>query len=161
MNKSAVLSACEKYRYRLGRTWDAAGRLVAFIMLNPSTADADLDDPTIRRCIGFARAWGYGGLVVGNLFALRATDPKALKTTPAPIGPDNDTHLRAIASECAEVVCAWGRHGTLYGRDRSVLRLLTDSGAPLHRLSKPGAEYPMHPLYLPADLRPTAMEVRP
>lgn len=84
---SAVISECGSYRYRLERVWEAEKDRVAFIMLNPSTADASKDDPTIRRCIGFAKAWGFGGLIVGNLFALRSTDPKALYGHKDPVGP--------------------------------------------------------------------------
>jgi hypothetical protein len=92
MTATAVLSDCGTYRYRLGRRW-AEGPVDVWIMLNPSTADATVDDRTIRRCMEFSRRWGAGALVVGNLFALRATDPAELVRHPDPIGPDNDEHL--------------------------------------------------------------------
>ncbi len=96
MNRSAFLSECGVYRYELTRTWGDGDRLL-WIMLNPSTADADLDDPTIRRVIGFSRGFGYSGAIVANLFALRSTDPKALRTHPDPVGPANNAMLAQLA----------------------------------------------------------------
>jgi hypothetical protein len=151
----AVISLCEKYRYVLWRKW-SLGVPVNFLMLNPSTADATQDDPTIRRCIGYAKAWGAGGLIVTNLFALRSTDPKALKRTPGAVGPENDRWIREAAMASASTVCAWGAHGSLYGRSRQVRRML--DGIPLasvFSLRLTAAGEPCHPLYLPADLRPT------
>ena len=109
---TAILSPCGRYRYRLERdlgALTATRGAVAFIMLNPSTADATTDDPTIRRCIGYARAWGYARLIVGNAYAWRSTDPAGLWTAgPGPVGPDNDQHLEQIARDAEPVVCAWG-----------------------------------------------------
>ena len=118
--------------------------------LNPSTADETQDDPTIRRCQGFARDWGYGGLVMANLFAFRATDPAVMKQAADPVGPDNDEHLLQLASTCPLVVAAWGTHGQHLGRDHQVRELTPN----LHclRLTKEG--YPGHPLYLPKSLTP-------
>lgn len=151
---SAIISACGAYRYRLERQWNPRLLKVAFVMLNPSTADASQDDPTIRRCIGFAKAWGFGGLVVGNLFALRSTDPKALYSHPEPIGPENDDHLRRIANEADPVVCAWGTHGTLHDRGREVAELL--DGRNLAALKVTAAGHPGHPLYIAANAEPKA-----
>lgn len=135
------------YRYTLRRSWLGTGGVLNFIMLNPSTADDVFDDPTIRKCIGFAKRWGFSGLVVTNLFAFRATDPAELrqlaKMDYAKAVGESDGHLIAEASQAAAVVCAWGDHGTLYGRDEDVLnRVLptvtmgcigrTKSGNPLH-----------------------------
>ncbi len=117
-------------------------------MLNPSTADAETDDPTIRRCIGFARKWGFQELQVGNLFAWRATDPRELKQALDPVGPENDRHLMTM-SGCADVViAAWGARGNYRNRAAEVLDLL--EGTVYHLgLTKQG--HPKHPLYLRAD----------
>ncbi|PND29022.1 DUF1643 domain-containing protein [Sinorhizobium sp. M4_45] len=149
---SAVISECDAYRYRLERHWDGEKAKVAFLMLNPSTADASQDDPTIRRCIGFAKAWGFGGLIVGNLFALRSTDPKALYDHPDPIGPDNDQHILAIAKSARKIVCAWGTHGSLHDRGREVAERLEFFDLVALKITADGQ--PGHPLYLAADTQP-------
>ena len=153
---TAVLSDCGTWRYRLDRSW-TKGPKVAFIMLNPSAADAEFDDPTIRRCRAFARDWGYGGLIVGNLFALRSTDPAVLARHPDPIGPDNDRHLVEITCEAEEIVCAWGIQGALANRDRAVTSLLNQF-AYLKILRLTTAGFPGHPLYLPGCTRPKPWE---
>lgn len=149
MEKDAVFSPCRKYRYGLSRRW-ADGPRAMFIGLNPSTADETTDDPTIRRCVGFARAWGYGAIVMTNLFAFRATQPDDMKREPDPIGPENDITLKLLQATAGIVVAAWGVHGTHLQRDRQVRRMIQ----PLHclRLTKGG--HPGHPLYLPASLTP-------
>jgi hypothetical protein len=147
----AVISGCERYRYLLTRTWDPALRPAGFIMLNPSTADATLDDPTIRRCVGFAQSWGAGGIWVANLFGLRATDPRALYKAADPVGPDNDAHVRRVAEQCRPVVAAWGVHGCHLGRDLAVAKILAAVGVPVMCLGVTKAGRPRHPLYLPAD----------
>lgn len=151
--KDAILSDCGRYRYRLTRAW-GEGRPVNFVMLNPSTADANVDDPTIRRCVGFARDWGHGGIVVTNLFAFRSTNPKMLASAADPIGAFNDLHIAAAAQEADLVVCAWGSHAYAGGRGREVLRKLRDMGAIPHALRLTAVGHPSHPLYLPADLKP-------
>lgn len=151
--RSAVLSPCGTYRYELARRW-SNGPLVSWIMLNPSTADADADDPTVRRCIRFAQSWGYGGLVIRNLFALRATDPAALDRHPDPVGPDNDTYLARCAHE-ELTVAAWGARGG--PRGQAVLNLLDRHGVLPCQLAATSDGQPRHPLYLTADLLPTAM----
>lgn len=140
---TAIISACGTYRYRLERSW-STGPKVSFIMLNPSTADAEKDDPTIRRCVSFAKSWSYGGLIVGNLFALRSTDPKALYSHNDPIGPDNDAHLRAIAVCTEQIVCAWGAHGKFNDRSLHVARALDRFNLVALKLTKDG--FPSHPL---------------
>ena len=148
---SAVFSPCGAYRYRLDRRWDD-GKCVAFLMLNPSTADAEVDDPTIRRCVGFAQRWGYGRLIVVNLFALRSTDPRALARHTNPVGVENDYHIIDAMREARECVCAWGcqQHLTtpkLKQRPESVLNMIR-AHAPTVCLGlrKDGA--PRHPLML-------------
>jgi hypothetical protein len=150
---TCVFSPCRTYRYRLEHVFDPSKPLVAFVMLNPSTADEQQLDPTLRRCRGFANAWGYGGFIVSNLFAFRATDPRVMKAAADPVGPENDHHLERIAIESAAVICAWGQHGKHQGRAERVSWALRRHQQ-LHaiELSKDGA--PKHPLYLPGHLTP-------
>ncbi|MGJ3262026.1 MAG: DUF1643 domain-containing protein [Salinarimonas sp.] len=156
---SAVLSACGTYRYRLERP-AAADRAtappVAFVMLNPSTAGAERDDPTIRRVRILARGFGYGPLVVANLYALRATDPKALAVHPDPVGPENAAHLAAIAARAGDVVCAWGVHADP-ARAAEVVALLTRAGGRLWHLGLTKSGAPRHPLFVPRDVRLAAL----
>lgn len=154
MAMSAIISDDGVYRYRLEREWDAERDKVAFLMLNPSTADATADDPTIRRCVGFAKSWGFGGIIVGNLFALRATSPRALYGHPDPVGPENDEHLRRIALDSETIVCAWGNHGSIHGRADTVYKLL--DGRNLAALIATSKGEPGHPLYVPALTQPKA-----
>jgi hypothetical protein len=150
---TARFSEDGEYRYALARAWPGGRGAVNFIMLNPSTATAELDDPTIRRCIGFARSWGYQRLVVTNLFALRSTDPAALRKHPDPVGPENAVAiLEAAGAEL--VICAWGRHGELAGRGHTTARALALLDVPLKVLRLTAGGQPAHPLYLPGDLRP-------
>lgn len=141
VRKTAVLSPCKNYRYQLTREW-GSGSVVNFVMLNPSTADADTDDHTIRKCMGFARRWGCDGIHVYNLFALRSTDPDNLYGHPDPIGPDNDEHLRHAAMCGHPTIFAWGRHGQLRGRAAKVAPMFADARVIKRNLD--GS--PMHPL---------------
>jgi hypothetical protein len=150
----AQFSRDRRYRYRLWRRWDPARPQIAFCMLNPSTADEHNDDPTIRRCIGFARDWGYGGVEIVNLFALRATDPRELRRARDPIGRANDVHVIDAAQRSTAVVVAWGVHGALLERGAAALRLLSPR-ARLLALGWTLAGEPRHPLYLRRDVRPT------
>ena len=146
-----------QYRYwlerRLDDLFDKDFR-VGFIMLNPSTADHRLNDPTIRRCIGYASRWEADALEIGNIFALRSTDPRKLYRHKDPVGPANDRVLVEMAKRCSFIVCGWGNHGTLNSRGALVKSMLLDAGADLRvlRLTKNGD--PAHPLYLPANLEP-------
>lgn len=149
---TATFDLSETYRYRLRREW-GDGPAVAFLMLNPSTADAEADDPTVRRCIRYAQAWGFGALEVVNLFALRSTDPAALYTHHDPIGPENDAAILACRREVELMVAAWGAHGALHGRGVHVLDMLKIHG-PIHYLKMTLGGQPGHPLYLPKDLKP-------
>ncbi len=148
--RSAVLSDCGTYRYSLTRRW-SVGPLLGWVMLNPSIANALVDDPTIRRCVGFARRWGFAGIVVRNLYALRATDPRALSRHPDPVGPDNHTHLGAAAGD-ALTVCAWGARGGTRGVDVAVQ--LEEHGARLVCLGWTRDAQPLHPLRVAAALEP-------
>lgn len=144
----AVFDETRTFRYRLGRTWDPTVPPMVFIGLNPSTADSLVDDPTIRRCRSFARREGCGGLAMINLFAYRSTDPDKLRHVNDPIGPLNDDYLILVAHAGAPVVAAWGVHGTLRGRDRAVISMLTGYGSQLQCLGTTKDGHPRHPLYL-------------
>jgi hypothetical protein len=147
--KGADISSCGRYRYRLWRRWGYGG-FVLFIGLNPSTADASVDDPTIRRCVDFAQAWGFGGVMMVNLFAWRATDPRDMMAAKDPVGPDNNAALIHAYLTTEMAIAAWGTRGAFLGRDAAVRDLLPD----LHclRLTRDG--HPGHPLHLPRELRP-------
>lgn len=187
---SAVFSPCRTWRYTLTRViaasvfdrkltdlsvpegevghvvsrwhFEHGGKgTVAFIGLNPSTADETVDDPTIRRCMGFARRWGYDRMVMLNAFAFRATDPKVMKAAANPIGPENDEHLVREAGRADLVVCCWGNHGlwhphpsTTLTRQEDVYDLLREAGVKLYALGTTKQGAPSHPLYLRADLEP-------
>jgi hypothetical protein len=112
--RSAVLSDCGTYRYVLTRRW-VEGPLLGWVMLNPSTADAERDDPTIRRCMGFARTWGFAGIIVRNLYAARSSSPAALWSHPEPGGPANDQYLAGTGVDQL-TVCAWGALGARQDR---------------------------------------------
>ena len=157
---SAVISECTRYRYRLSRQLVGAG-VVAFVMLNPSTADAETDDATIRRCIGYARAWGFGLLEVVNLFAWRATNPAELLAATDPIGPDNDEHIIAVTRNADLVIAAWGAGGVLHDRDRNVSCLLGHFGVALNALVKTRNGMPGHPLRLRKDAKPFLIAEKP
>jgi hypothetical protein len=152
----AVLSTCGTYRYVLTRRVGPGPRAATFVLLNPSTADATRDDPTIRRCAGFARRWGCGRVVVLNLFAFRATDPAELKRAADPVGPENrDWFARVLpAGGDGPVVCGWGVHGGHRGQDAVALDWLADLGVRLLALGRTAAGHPRHPLYLPYTARP-------
>jgi hypothetical protein len=164
---SAILSDCGRYRYRLSREW-GAGPHALFIMLNPSTADACADDPTIRRCMGFARSWGCGGIEVVNLFAFRATIPEDMIAADDPVGPDNMSHVQkaveqvttGILSEWLRgpVVCAWGAQGRHMGQDETVLGWIEAAGVVPMALKTTKNGSPSHPLYLPGTLVPAPLE---
>jgi hypothetical protein len=130
-------------------------------MMNPSTADITVDDPTVAKCGRFARSWGYGGIYVGNTFAYRATDKKSLRLVVDPIGPENDKHLIAMAKNAALVVFAYGQpgHRTLVPRGMAVANLLLKRGITPHvlRLSKTGI--PVHPMYLLESLKPVVWQL--
>jgi len=148
-DKTATFSPSRKYRYTLWRRWNE-GPYAMFIGLNPSTADETTDDPTVRRCIRFARDWGYGAMYMMNIFAIRATNPKVMLNDPEPIGPDNDYWLRTVGRVAAIIVAAWGTHGRHMDRGKAVLHLFSD----VHCLKLTKDGIPGHPLYLRADSQP-------
>jgi hypothetical protein len=136
-----------RYRYSLERVWGDGKTRALFIGLNPSTADATHDDPTVRRCVGFARRFGYSGLLLGNLFAARCTVPLELRGFPDPVGPENDQFLGSLLARSDLVIAAWGNHGLYLGRGDAVFKRLTT--ARCFGLTKRGQ--PRHPLYVRAD----------
>lgn len=178
--KGAVISACGRYRYRLWREWrgthhprnwewirddgggiakDGAGddigwpKAMVFVMLNPSTADGSVDDPTIRRCVGFAKAWQFERLEVINLFAYRATRPSALLAlthNDDPVGHENQSHVDNVMETAGRIVCAWGAHGGHLGQDETMLGWL--DGRATYALGLTAAGHPRHPLYCPRDV---------
>lgn len=145
MQRHARLSRCRRYRYRLDRSWDPSLPRALFIGLNPSTADAQLDDPTIRRCIGFGRRWGCGSVTVVNLFAWRSTDPQGLRLVEDPVGPGNARALRLALREAQTVVACWGVHGGPTPQARRLLARLPEHAQCLG-WTKQG--YPRHPLFV-------------
>lgn len=147
MKRSAVISSCGRFRYRLTRGW-ADGPTVTWVMLNPSTADAHVDDPTIRKCVGFSQRWGYGSLTVVNLFALRSTDPSALRTAPDPFGPDNVRYVDEALLSADLSVVAWGG-GISHAKGRGTTRgraIRSWPGTMMLGTTKAGE--PRHPLML-------------
>lgn len=152
MRRSAVISDCGLYRYRLDRDLQRPGKAAAFIMVNPSTADADIDDATIRKLIGFSERLGFGRFIVGNKFAFRATDIKALRDAHDPIGPQNDAYLCDIMAEADVIVCAWGPLAKLPPSHRSrfkrILALAREAGKPLQCFGTALDAQPLHPLML-------------
>lgn len=155
--KRTIFSNDRLYRYTLWREWANGGQdFVTFVGLNPSTADESINDPTIRRCIGFAKSWGYDGLLMMNLFAFRATDPKEMKRQPDPVGGLNDVYLDSAAEQSGVIVAAWGSNGRHHGRDAQVIKLFGDN---LHCLGVTKNGDPRHPLYIRANMRPVKFEV--
>lgn len=155
------------YRYTLWRSWNnhplgelfahptpRRTRYVQFIGLNPSTADETRDDPTVRRCIDFAKRWGYEAMCMTNAFAWRATNPRVMMGQPRPIGDDNDRWLAAIARDADLIVAAWGKHGRHMGRDEEIWKLING----IHCLAVNGDGTPQHPLYIPAITKPQPYE---
>jgi len=162
----AIFSDCEQYRYRLWREWDRNLPALGFIMLNPSTADHQADDPTVTRCLQHAIAGRYGRLEVVNLFPLRSTDPDVLLAHPAPLGdlPDlNDATIMDAIDRCAMVICAWGAHKAAPARATEVLQMIRmcGRGALLYHLGLNRDGSPKHPLYVAAKTRPQPFQLWP
>ena len=158
MSGGAVFSDCGRYRYELWRRWDADLPTVMFIMLNPSKANAECDDPTIRKCKHYAMAWGYGSLLVGNLFAWRATKPFDLKAAGRAgkdlVGPCNEVAMEAMVKKSGKVIAAWGNDGSMKGRSDQLREKIADQGGlPLHAVQINATGEPRHPLYVRRNLR--------
>jgi hypothetical protein len=151
-DSGAMFSACRRWRYLLWRRWDPRLPVANFLMLNPSTADEFKLDPSCTRARLYAERWGYGALIVTNIFGWRATDPRAMRAARDPVGPGNDRAIVRAAREADLVVCAWGNHGAHLGRSDEIRTLL--NGRQLHALRVTGVGEPCHPLYLPASLKP-------
>ena len=152
-------SPCRTWRYTLRHTWaglfDGLERAIVWIGLNPSTADENQLDPTLRRIRGYSMAWGYNTFYMLNFFAYRATDPQAMRRAADPVGPENDRWILETAAKADLVMCAWGRHGLFLERQRRVQELL--DGFNLKCLEKTADGIPKHPLYLKGDLLPSPM----
>lgn len=146
--RTAVFSDDRAHRYRLTRTWDEALPPLVVIGLNPSTADALFDDPTVRRLRTFAHREQAGGLVLVNIFALRSSEPRALRAAADPIGPHNDEQLRAAMTEGPNIVAAWGRGGKLRKRGSAVCALAAELSITLQCFGHTKDGHPRHPLYL-------------
>jgi hypothetical protein len=151
MIKGAQFSDCRKYRYALWRTWENDSH-VTFIGLNPSTADETDDDPTIRRCINFAKSWGFGGIEMLNLFAFRATSPKEMMKCSEPIGSENNDFLKMYLNKGGPNIACWGNYGEYLNREKEVIELLGKSN--LSILGLTGKGQPKHPLYLKRNIEP-------
>ena len=168
-SRTTEFSPCRKYRYTLWREWSVGDTLLfaeppkekivtppgdfkylMVIGLNPSTADETKDDPTIRRCIDFAKRWGFGALCMTNLFAWRDTKPANMRKAAEPIGAENDRYLLECARGAGLILAAWGKNGSFMRRDTAVLSLLPS----VHRLRLNDDGSPEHPLYIPATTLP-------
>jgi hypothetical protein len=150
----AEFSSCRRWRYLLWRRWDETKPVANFLMLNPSTADELKLDPSCTRARNYADRWGYGGLLITNLFGWRATDPDQMKSVRDPVGKGNDAAILRAARQSAIVVCAWGNHGAHRERGERVVKALRLSKIHLHCLKLNGSGHPAHPLYLPGTLEP-------
>lgn len=162
MTINCKFSTCRRYRYTWYHVWDYTKRPCAFIGLNPSTADEDGPDPTVRRCVNYAKGWGYGALLMLNLFAFRATDPREMMAEADPVGPENDRTIVemtkwVIDEEFGLVVAAWGAHGAHRDRAATVKKLLP---VEVHYLTLTKGGEPGHPLYLKSLLMPTPWETQ-
>jgi hypothetical protein len=151
--RQTILSPDRVYRYCLWREWATGEGYCAIVGLNPSKADEVEDDPTITRCIAFAKSWGCNALCMLNLFAYRATKPEEMKKAIDPIGPDNNKHLIELTKEAKILLAAWGTHGNYQNRDRQVLHLLSSQTIPAlwKCLGKTQDGFPRHPLFVRAD----------
>ena len=150
MTHDVEFSPCGNYRYRFGM--GEKGKTLAFLMLNPSIANAEILDPTLTRCWKRAQMLGYTRMEIVNLFALVSTDPKGLYTCEDPVGPDNDRAILEVANNADMLVCAWSNHARFNGREAAVLEML--KGVPKYALKINKDGTPRHPLYVPYSIQP-------
>jgi len=155
IKSGAIFSNCREYRYVLWRIWDDDMPKVMFIGLNPSTADETDDDPTIRRCIGFAKRWGFGGVYMLNIFAYKAVQPEQMKKAADSIGAENDGYLARYAEMSSLVIGAWGNHGVYLNRGAGVIEMFPT----MQCMKMTKRNQPAHPLYLRSDIGHRAMEL--
>ena len=154
ITSEAVYSDCNAYRYKLTRRWAEKGRLVNFIMLNPSVADEIQNDPTVERCERRARMMGFNAFCVTNIFAWRDTDPHAMRRACKPHGPENDHIVRETARASDQVIAAWGVHGAHLDQGPATATLLQDANIAMYHLGLTKAGHPRHPLYVPYATTP-------
>lgn len=154
MIKSAVIDSTEKYRYLLTRIWDEDLPPAVFIMLNPSTADAEVDDPTIKRCMNFAKTWNCGGIKVVNVFAYRATNPKELLKVQNPIGIENEKYIREALINAGLIILAWGSSCTKLKKGYLKVKELLKNIELFYCLGITNDGFPKHPLYLSGTTMP-------
>jgi len=147
----------QEYRYTLWRIWDDSLPIVQWIGLNPSTADEHRDDPTIRKCVGFARRWGAGAICMTNLFAWRDTKPANMMRVADPVGPENDRILQEVAKHATIRVAAWGNHGVHLNRAEIVTKMIPDLS--MLRINEATGQ-PGHPLYIPYETSLSPYEIR-
>jgi hypothetical protein len=152
INYGAIFDVSDRYRYSLWRAWSAYHPRIAFVLLNPSTADEHKNDPTIRRCIGFARSWNFGSMEVVNLFAFRATNYRELYNASEPIGAENNRFLMQAVKHASTIVLGWGTRGMLLSRDRQVISLLAGR-KDVYCLGFTKNGLPRHPLYVRGDTK--------
>lgn len=155
----AVFDIAHQYRYLLWRRWNTAQPMLGFIMLNPSRANAGADDPTSTRCNNRAISLGYGGVLVANLFAYRATDPRQMKMMNDPVGRWNDDAIRFALAQAGMVIAAWGQDGRHRDRQLDVIAIAQEHKVRLHHLGLTKDGLPRHPLYISRDMYPVAWEM--
>jgi hypothetical protein len=159
MESGAIFDATGLYRYTLWREWDRTRSRVAIIMLNPSVANETQNDPTIRRCIAFARSWGHGSVEIVNLFAYRTSYSKELLNATEPIGIDNDKYVLQASNRSRRLVLAWGNWGYVRNRAGQVCNLLAE--IEVHCLGLTRTGQPRHPLYLAKDTQLMPYRIEP
>lgn len=151
-DSGATFDRARRYRYKLWRKWDERLPNIVFLMLNPSKADAEKNDQTIRTCIGMATRFGFGSLEVVNLFAFCATYPEELRVAKDPVGKLNDRYIMDAVSAAEQVILAWGNHGNIRGRSAEVVEMISEHEDKLVCLGTTKSAHPRHPLYVPASI---------